>query len=217
MKLQYVIILLLLSATLLMKRCGFKYEVELQKLNESLADTVRQLKSENGRLIYETSNLQTSNYIALKKVLSDADANADSLSALVSELRIALDNKAKEASAISAVGEVSDTIPVTDEVWKDKNLSYQKITPNYSIDFKIDSTSFSYNCEQYMNLLIYKKNKKIFVESSNPNVKITGIEGYSLLNKQKRFSIGLQMGIGVTPESVSPYLGLGLSYNLYSF
>lgn len=213
MKLQYVIILLLLSATLLMKRCGSKYEVELQKLNESLADTVRQLKSENGRLIYETSNLQTSNYIALNKVLADSD----SLNELVSDLRIALSKKSKEASSISVVGEIHDTISITDTVWSNKHFYHKEVTPYSVFEINLDSTSFSYNCEQYMNLLIYKKNKKIFVESSNPNVRITGIEGYSLLSKQKRFSIGLQMGIGITPESISPYLGLGLSYNLYSF
>jgi hypothetical protein len=35
--------------------------------------------------------------------------------------------------------------------------------------------------------------------------------------KQKRFHIGVTAGYGLTPQGFQPYLGLGLSYSLFSF
>ena len=35
--------------------------------------------------------------------------------------------------------------------------------------------------------------------------------------KQKRFSLGLQAGYGMTPKGFQPYVGLGVSVNLWSF
>jgi opacity protein-like surface antigen len=35
--------------------------------------------------------------------------------------------------------------------------------------------------------------------------------------KQKRFSIGLQAGYGMTPKGFQPYVGLGVSVNLWTF
>lgn len=35
--------------------------------------------------------------------------------------------------------------------------------------------------------------------------------------KQKRWGLGIQLGIGVTPARAEPYIGIGVSYNLLSF
>jgi len=35
--------------------------------------------------------------------------------------------------------------------------------------------------------------------------------------KQKRFSVGLQAGYGMTPKGFQPYIGLGIAVNLWSF
>ena len=35
--------------------------------------------------------------------------------------------------------------------------------------------------------------------------------------KSKRFSIGLQVGYGMTPKGFQPYAGIGISVNLWSF
>lgn len=36
-------------------------------------------------------------------------------------------------------------------------------------------------------------------------------------NKPKRWGLGLQLGMGVTKEKISPYIGVGISYNLFNF
>lgn len=35
--------------------------------------------------------------------------------------------------------------------------------------------------------------------------------------KNKRWVIGLQVGCGITPKRVEPYIGVGISWNLFSF
>lgn len=36
-------------------------------------------------------------------------------------------------------------------------------------------------------------------------------------NKAKRIGLGIQLGMGATKEGFSPYIGVGISYNLFSF
>lgn len=35
--------------------------------------------------------------------------------------------------------------------------------------------------------------------------------------KQKRWGLGVQVGIGVTPSKIEPYVGIGVSYNIFSW
>lgn len=35
--------------------------------------------------------------------------------------------------------------------------------------------------------------------------------------RQKRWGLGVQVGIGITPSKIEPYIGLGVSYNLFSW
>lgn len=43
------------------------------------------------------------------------------------------------------------------------------------------------------------------------------IERTKVVQKPSRWSIGVQGGMGVTPDGAKPYLGIGVSYNLLSF
>ena len=45
------------------------------------------------------------------------------------------------------------------------------------------------------------------------NLKVPIIEE----NKVKRWGLGVQLGIGGTAKGFSPYIGLGLNYNIFSF
>lgn len=51
----------------------------------------------------------------------------------------------------------------------------------------------------------------IFVTSKNTVVRIRDPV------KRKRFSVGLQAGYGMTPKGFQPYVGIGVSVNLFSF
>lgn len=54
----------------------------------------------------------------------------------------------------------------------------------------------------------------IFVTSKNPYVKATDIGSIRYKPKPTKFGIGFQLGYGVTRSGISPYLGVGVSYNI---
>ena len=62
---------------------------------------------------------------------------------------------------------------------------------------------------------------EIFATSSNPAVSITNIQGsiidltaYNKYQKVKPFGIGLQVGYGIGGNGFTPYIGVGISYNI---
>lgn len=65
---------------------------------------------------------------------------------------------------------------------------------------------------------------QLFASSSNKNVKINDIKGsvidlsaYNKYQKAKPFGIGLHVGYGISGAGLSPYIGIGVSYNLIRF
>ena len=55
---------------------------------------------------------------------------------------------------------------------------------------------------------------KINVENSNLNIKTTNVDGFDFRPKPKRFSVGVFAGYSA---NLKPVIGLGISYNLFSF
>lgn len=49
---------------------------------------------------------------------------------------------------------------------------------------------------------IYRKSETIYIRSPT---------------KPKRWSVGIQAGLGLTPNNIQPYIGVGVSYNILSF
>jgi hypothetical protein len=98
---------------------------------------------------------------------------------------------------------------------------------------QINSVSSTLLSDKVMlDLVINKKkidnNIILSVSSSNPYVNITNIDGsiidlkaYNSLQKIKPFSVGLQLGYGLSTNNgivfISPYVGIGISYNLFRF
>jgi hypothetical protein len=59
--------------------------------------------------------------------------------------------------------------------------------------------------------------KQIIIEgaSDNPYTKIEGIKGIKVGNERRRpFGIGVSFGYGMTDQGLSPYVGIGLTYQL---
>ncbi len=46
---------------------------------------------------------------------------------------------------------------------------------------------------------------------------VTTITHTQIKYKPKRWGLGVQVGIGVTPNKIEPYLGIGVSYNIFSW
>lgn len=58
--------------------------------------------------------------------------------------------------------------------------------------------------------------QEIYITSPDRNFKVNGVEHYkqSVTIPRKNFSIGLQVGYGITESGFSPYVGLGGQFNL---
>lgn len=63
----------------------------------------------------------------------------------------------------------------------------------------------------------FKTQFRIDVVNSNPFIKTTKVDGYSLTERTKRIGIGVFAGYGFSANGLSPILGLGVSYNLFQF
>lgn len=67
---------------------------------------------------------------------------------------------------------------------------------------------------------------RIFVRSQNPDITFTNIQGFSVpsstfasneVRRPRPWGIGFQAGYGATRHGLSPYMGVGLSYNPLTF
>lgn len=93
---------------------------------------------------------------------------------------------------------INDTILITD--------SADVVIPisTYHYDTTLAETHISLICEGFdvrLNSLLIENLKTSIIKE----------------NKPKRIGLGLQLGIGATKEGFSPYIGVGISYNLFSF
>lgn len=53
-----------------------------------------------------------------------------------------------------------------------------------------------------------------WVSGYEPSLDSISIYNHTILPKQKRWSIGVQGGVGITPKGVQPYVGIGVAYKL---
>lgn len=85
------------------------------------------------------------------------------------------------------------------------------IPDTLAVDITNDKMFFDYT------VAIDKKNR-IKIMSDNPYIKYNEISGFTIQQKkQKRFGLGPQVGYGYNFGKFSPYIGVGLSYNLIVF
>lgn len=84
---------------------------------------------------------------------------------------------------------------------------------NDSVSISIPITQSRYETEDYRAYVsgYNARLDSIFVTSRQTVVRIRDPA------KKKRFSIGIQAGYGMTPKGFQPYIGLGVSINLFNF
>lgn len=65
---------------------------------------------------------------------------------------------------------------------------------------------------------VFKRDRFIVTGySENPNVSIEGIEYLEVAPKEQRLGFGPQFGVGFNGSGFSPYIGVGVQYNLIKF
>ena len=73
-----------------------------------------------------------------------------------------------------------------------------------TVHVRLPITSKHYEGESY----------EAWVSGYEPSLDSINIYHHTIVPKPKRWSIGVQGGVGITPKGVQPYIGVGVSYRL---
>lgn len=186
----------------------------------SLISSVKELKKTNSQLILEIDKLSKKdrkNLVEINKLNLTINLLEDSI--------ITLNNELKDSTFNPQTGLTTYNYELKDSSKFRELKGIIKVTSTnrpstVKTDLLVDKV--------YTDLVIGKtlKNDKLelFVNSSNSGLVVNNIEGsvvdlkaYNKFKPTKRFSLGLQFGYGFTIYGLSPYIGIGASYNLINF
>lgn len=187
---------------------------EVVKSKNLLLMDIKDLKNSNSGLTKEIDKLNNKdkrNLVEIDKLNITIDMLQDSIINLKSGTPIVVNDSTKiyPFSKINSFRNLQWDVTV---VGKQVNSVSSKLTSD----------------KLFMDLVIDKKkegsNLILSVSSSNPYVKVTNIEGsiinlsaYNSLQKAKPFGIGLQVGYGIGGSGFTPFIAVGLSYNIIRF
>jgi opacity protein-like surface antigen len=209
----------LIAATDTIKVTKNKLGENVYKINSLTAD-YKQLKEINSELVLEINKLSKKdkkNLVEINKLNLTINLLQDSIKELNNQLTgfdidpvTGLTTYNYELKDSTKFRELRGTIKVT------TTNQPSKVNTVLTMD------------KVYTDLVIGKtlKNDKLelFVTSSNSGLVVNNIQGsvidlnaYTKLQPKKRFSVGLQAGYGLTIYGATPYVGVGVSYNLFNF
>jgi len=196
---------------------------------DAINDTVLQYKNEKGELVSRISTIQMDNYKDFIN-MKFKDSVIIELQSKVSYYK----DKAESVTNFNVVGNVSgsslnkiDTIYV-DTIQVKTVYSSQFFDPWIRLNTKtmIDSTLFdlSYNDTYTVTQLNDKDGIYVEIINQSPYVKVDNIRTFRIktpIYEPKRWGIGVQIGYGINhidnKFQTSPYIGIGVSYNLFNF
>jgi hypothetical protein len=122
-----------------------------------------------------------------------------------------------------------DTLTIDGTKYIGLPLSLYRDSEWYSIGFTVDKDangiidsiviinkpSFYYGYDKWkLKNLLEKREPIIVFKDDNPYIEVKTMENIIVKEKKKPFSIGVQTGYGITKSGLSPYVGLGLQYNI---
>lgn len=110
-----------------------------------------------------------------------------------------------------------DTIIKQDTLYFDKkiNLTYKDKYADLRVTGYQDTVKWHIRFPiKFSTIRLKEKGKeKIRIITDNPYAKIQGVNSFDFY-RPKRWNIGIQGGVGITPKGIQPYIGFGLQYNI---
>ncbi len=196
MKQHFIYIgIILLLFFLLFKGCNdraYERKVTESKI-EFLNDTISYYQNELGQEVAEKVVLQ-GNEKTLEVLLSKTIDSTQQLKKLV-----------KGFKKVDAAGNISQVVTI-DSIFIPE-YSGKPFELNNTLSFVIGKTKGFFNSEY-----------KIRAVNSNPMIQTVGLDSYVFKPAKKRFGVGIQVGYGVGANfALTPYIGIGLSYDLIRF
>lgn len=116
---------------------------------------------------------------------------------------------------------IVDTIKVVKPIAKDSVITRYKVVEVERVNYVDSVNTISevvFDTVQVRLPIISKhyegENYEAWISGYEPNLDSISIYNRTILPKQKRWSIGVQGGLGITPKGVQPYIGVGISFRL---
>lgn len=109
---------------------------------------------------------------------------------------------------------VTVSVPVRDTIW----THVTDTLPNDSVSIVLPITQKMYQDSTYHAWVSGYMPALDSIKVFQPVTTITQtITNTQIKYKTKRWGLGVQTGIGVTPTKVEPYIGIGVTYNIFSW
>ena len=183
---------------------------------ESLTDSIQYYKDSYNVLHSKISIIEADNFTKI----NSKDKDIQELQELVKRYK-----NVQAATVIKTETKIVEKIvnkPVLDTVSKE-TAYYSKFDLEGfvwgEIIAKKDSTDLILNIRNDFNIVShYDKGKLVLdVSDKNPYSITKSQRSYINLPKQKKWGLGISAGYGANKNGLSPYIGLGVNYNLLSF
>lgn len=211
------IVLIIIFIIFAFKRCknDIREFSNIDKL-ESLTDSIKYYKDNYNVLHSRISIIEADNFTKIKS----RDKDIQELQELVKKYK-----NVQAATVIKTETKVVEKIvnkPIFDTISRE-TAYYSKFDLDGfvwgEIVAKKDSTDLILNIRNDFNIVShYDKGKLVLdVSDKNPYSITKSQRSYINLPKQKKWGLGINAGYGISKNGLSPYIGLGVNYNLINF
>lgn len=218
-----IIVLCIIFICILLRTCYSNNKTNdiLQHNIEALTDSIHYYTTENNELVASKKLLIADNNNL--KYINDSLYN-DLKDMKIKNAELALKLDAIISRPPSDTTYIFDTTFLYKDFLKEFNFidNYRTLCGN--IEMKNNNLSLNIlKDEVYFNYTIAIENNTVYLKSNNPYIKYNNILGTIENKKEKKFSVGVNIGFGTNYDIISknigigPYLGVGFTYNFILF
>lgn len=211
-----VLIFIIIIIIFCVKACNNNIRKENSKLIESLNDSISYYKDVEGVLHSKISVIEDDYFLKLKlkdKEIVELQSLVKKYKNVKSATIIKTETKIVEKIVNKTILDTISNTPIYESSFNLKDYIWGDIVA------KKDTTDIKINIKNDFNIVTYKEKGKLVldVNDKNPYSITKSQRSYINLPKQKRFGLGVNVGYGISKSGLSPYIGLGVNYNLINF
>lgn len=211
-----VLIFIIIIIIFCVKACNNNIRKENSKLIESLNDSISYYKDVEGVLHSKISVIEDDYFLKLKlkdKEIVELQSLVKKYKNVKSATIIKTETKIVEKIVNKTILDTISNTPIYESSFNLKDYIWGDIVA------KKDTTDIKINIKNDFSIVTYKEKNKLILDVSDKNpYSITKSQrSYINLPKQKRFGLGVNTGYGISNSGLSPYIGLGVNYNLINF
>lgn len=211
-----VLIFAIIIIIFCVKACNNGIRKENSKLIESLNDSISYYKDAEGVLHSKISVIEDDYFLKLKlkdKEIVELQSLVKKYKNVKSATIIKTETKIVEKIVNKTILDTISNTPIYESSFNLKDYIWGDIVA------KKDTTDIKINIKNDFNIVTYKEKGKLVldVNDKNPYSITKSQRSYINLPKQKRFGLGVNVGYGISKSGLSPYIGLGVNYNLINF